>query len=128
MLRVLLVHSAYGLRVAIREAEARLTFAGHEVRAPDLYGGRTAHTVADALALRDHLGRDTLLAEAAAFAEAWPPDAYGGFSLGASFAQHIALRRGVPARLVLFRGVGAAPSAPCPWLAAQAHAAHRAPV
>jgi dienelactone hydrolase len=67
---LLLLHSAYGLRPAIREAQARLAAAGFAVDTPDLYGGRTADRPEDALALRDRLDRAQVLAELADRAEA----------------------------------------------------------
>jgi dienelactone hydrolase len=62
---LLLLHSAYGLRPAIREAEARLAEAGFVVDTPDLYGGHIADRPEDALALRGTLDRARVLAELA---------------------------------------------------------------
>ncbi|MBJ6765620.1 dienelactone hydrolase family protein [Myxococcaceae bacterium JPH2] len=103
-MRILVLHSAYGLRPAIQEAVQRLEAAGHSATAPDLYAGATANTLDHALALRDAIGRQELLSRAMAATEAFQPDAILGFSLGASMAQRIAVRRGSPLRLVLFHG------------------------
>jgi dienelactone hydrolase len=60
---LLLLHSAYGLRVAIGDAQARLAAAGFVVEAPDLHGGQTADCLQEALLLRDRLDREQVLAE-----------------------------------------------------------------
>jgi dienelactone hydrolase len=99
---LMLLHSAYGLRPAIRDTEARLAAAGFVVEAPDLYGGRTADRLEDALALRDRLDRTRVLAELAGRAEALrvrcggAPLTLVGFSYGASRALDLAL--GEPGR------------------------------
>ncbi|GAA1919988.1 dienelactone hydrolase family protein [Streptomyces sodiiphilus] len=93
MADVVLFHSAYGLRPAVHEAAGRLREAGHRVHVPDLYGGRTARTVEEGMAVKDEIGRDELLRRAIA-AVAGHVDTglvYAGFSLGASLAQTIAL-------------------------------------
>jgi len=58
---LLLLHSAYGLRPAIRDAQARLTAAGFLVDTSDLYGGQTANRLDDVLALRNRLDRTRVL-------------------------------------------------------------------
>ena len=126
-MRILLLHSAYGLRPAVREAEARLQSAGHTVLAPDLYDGATADTLERALALRDGIGREALLSRALAAAEESNPEALMGFSLGASLAQRVAVRRGSPSCLVLFHGVAELAEKAMPGLRIQAHVAEGDP-
>ncbi|MGP4113140.1 dienelactone hydrolase family protein [Streptomyces sp. 4N509B] len=90
---LILFHSMYGLRPAVHEAAERLRAAGHRVVVPDLFDGRTARTVEEGLAIKDEFGQEELLRRAVA-AAAPHSDAglvYAGFSLGASFAQTIAL-------------------------------------
>ncbi|MQA88585.1 MAG: hypothetical protein GEV03_29245 [Streptosporangiales bacterium] len=107
---LLLLHSAYGLRPAIRDAEARLTAAGFIVDAPDLYGGRTADRMEDALALRDTLDRTRVLADLADRTEALrarcaqAPLTAIGFSYGASRALDLALADDGVRAVVLFHG------------------------
>lgn len=128
MAEVILFHSAYGLRPAVRAAAERLRRAGHRVETPDLYGGRTADTLEGALALRDAVGRDALLRRAvAAVGEAAPGTVLAGFSLGASLAQRVAARDARFGRLLLLHGVAEPPAAlPAPWTV-QAHVAEGDP-
>ncbi|WP_329130807.1 dienelactone hydrolase family protein [Streptomyces sp. NBC_01476] len=90
---IVLFHSAYGLRPAVYAAADRLREAGHEVRVPDLYDGRTAETVEDGLAIRDEIGRDELLRRAVLAAAPYSERGlvYAGFSFGGSVAQNLAL-------------------------------------
>src|SRR4051812_18723874 len=44
-MNIMLFHSTYGLRPAVRQAADRLREAGHEVWTPDLFEGRTFETV-----------------------------------------------------------------------------------
>nr|WP_279577748.1 dienelactone hydrolase family protein [Streptomyces sp. YIM 98790] len=90
---VMLFHSAYGLRPAVRDAAERLRAAGHRVWTPDLYDGRTAGSVVQGMEIAEAVGRDELLRRAVA-ASAPHSDAgvvYAGLSLGASLAQTVAL-------------------------------------
>jgi dienelactone hydrolase len=90
---VMLFHSVYGLRPGVHDAAARLRAAGHRVVTPDLFEGRTAENVEDGMAIKDEIGQDELLRRAVA-ASAPHSDAglvYAGFSLGAAYAQTIAL-------------------------------------
>lgn len=91
MTEVVLFHSAYGLRPAVRAIADRFRRHGHRVTVPDLYGGATADTLAGALALRDAIGREALLARAREVVADTPPGAVlAGLSLGAALAQHLA--------------------------------------
>ncbi|MBU8894834.1 dienelactone hydrolase [Corallococcus sp. H22C18031201] len=126
-MRILVLHSAYGLRPAVREAVQRLEAAGHTATAPDLYAGQTADALEHAIALRDAMGRQELLARAMAATEDFRPDAILGFSLGASLAQRVAVRRGAPLRLVLIHGAAENAERPHPGLRMVLHAAHGDP-
>jgi dienelactone hydrolase len=103
---IVLFHSAYGLRPAVRAAASRLRAAGHEVHVPDLYDGRTAQTVEDGMAIKDEIGKDELLRRAVA-AVAPLSDrgiVYAGFSLGGSIAQNLALADEKARGLLLLHG------------------------
>jgi dienelactone hydrolase len=115
---LLLLHSAYGLRAAIGDAHARLAAAGFVVETPDLYGGRTADRLQDALALRDRLlGHGQVLADLQQRARALRDRCGGapltvvGFSYGASRALDLALADPQIEAVVLFHGTGQVPAA-----------------
>ena len=126
-MRILILHSVYGLRPAVHDAAARLEAAGHVTHAPDLYGGSTANTRDEGLALRDSVGLEVLLDRALAEAEAWAPDALLGFSMGASLSQRVALRRGGTLPLVLFHGTAEPADRGVPGLRILAHVANDDP-
>ncbi|MFF4649029.1 dienelactone hydrolase family protein [Streptomyces sp. NPDC001380] len=118
MARILLLHSAYGLRPAVRTAADRLRAAGHEVHVPDLYDGRVVDTVEEGMAIKDEIGTEELLRRAVAAAvpligttssgNGAGPDApglvYAGFSLGGALAQNLALADETARGLLLFHG------------------------
>jgi dienelactone hydrolase len=103
---IVLFHSMYGLRPAVRDAADRMRAAGHEVVVPDLYEGRTADTPEAGLALRDEIGRDELLRRAVAAAAPYSDGGlvYAGFSLGGAVAQNLALGDGRARGLLLLHG------------------------
>lgn len=91
--KIVLFHSTYGQRPAVREAADRLRAAGHEVLVPDLFDGRTAESVTEGMEIKDEIGQEELLRRAVA--EVAPHSAgglvYAGFSLGGAIAQNLAL-------------------------------------
>lgn len=102
----MLFHSVYGLRPAVHEAAARLRAAGHEVHTPDLFEGRTADTVEEAMELKDEIGRDELLMRAVTVTAPLSERGlvYAGFSLGGSIAQNLALADTRARALLLMHG------------------------
>jgi dienelactone hydrolase len=122
MANVILLHSAYGLRPAVREVAERLRRADHAVQTPDLYRGLLASTIEEAVALRDRFGREELLRRARAAVRRAPPGTVlAGFSMGASLALRVAASDPRFSRLLLFHGVADPPSTlPVPW-SIQAH-------
>ncbi|MFP8887917.1 MULTISPECIES: dienelactone hydrolase family protein [Streptomyces] len=103
---VVMFHSAYGPRPAVEEAAVRLREAGHEVHTPDLYGGRTARTVEESMAIKDGIGRDELLRRAVAATAPLSERGvvYAGFSLGGAIAQNLALADTRARGLLLLHG------------------------
>ncbi|NSL43083.1 dienelactone hydrolase family protein [Streptomyces sp. 8P21H-1] len=103
---IMLFHSTYGLRPAVRDAADRLRAAGHEVWTPDLFEGRTFGTVEEGMAFKDELGRDELLRRAVLAAAPYSERGlvYAGFSLGAATAQTLALGDGRARGLLLLHG------------------------
>jgi len=108
---VLLLHSWWGLTVAVDEWATSLAEAGHRVLVPDFFGGQTADTEEDAQWLLATVDRD----ERRALAERCADELAGldrrwaavGFSLGAMYACHLASRGTAgPDELFLFYGGG----------------------
>jgi dienelactone hydrolase len=114
---LLLLHSTYGLRAAIGDAQARLAAAGFVVEAPDLYGGQTADRLHEALLLRDRLDREQVLADLRDRAGSLRARCGGapltvvGFSYGASRALDLAMEDPEIAAVVVFHGTSQAAAA-----------------
>ena len=103
---IMLFHSTYGLRPAVRDAADRLRAAGHEVWTPDLFEGRTFETVEEGMAFKDEIGKDELLKRAILAAAPYSERGlvYAGFSLGAATAQTLALGDDKARGLLLLHG------------------------
>ncbi|WP_422740419.1 dienelactone hydrolase family protein [Micromonospora sp. WMMD729] len=124
MRHVVLFHSVYGLRPAVRAAADRLRAAGHQVTTPDLYGVPAADTVEEGFALLDKIGHEVVLDRARAALAAPPPQAVlAGFSMGAGVAGALLAERPDAAGLLLLHGTGGAPDAVRPGLPVQLHVA-----
>ncbi|WP_020498326.1 dienelactone hydrolase family protein [Sciscionella marina] len=105
MAEIMVFHSVYGLRPAVRAAADRLSAAGHTVRVPDLFEGNTFDRIADGLAYRDELGSDVLTERAQrACAELPRAAVFLGFSLGASLGVRLAKRCAFSALVLLHDG------------------------
>ncbi|WTW94414.1 dienelactone hydrolase family protein [Streptomycetaceae bacterium NBC_01309] len=105
MARIILFHSAYGLRPAVHAAADRLRAAGHEVTVPDLYDDRVVDTVEEGMEIKDEIGVEELLRRAVAAAAGLGKGVvYSGFSMGASLAQNLALADEYAGGLLMFHG------------------------
>ncbi|MEV0237792.1 dienelactone hydrolase family protein [Nonomuraea sp. NPDC050786] len=106
MAQILLLHSMYGLRPAVHQAADRFRAAGHDVHVPDLYGGRVVDTPEEGIAIKEEIGRDTLLKRAVAAAAPLSGErlVYAGLSLGAALAQNLALADERSRGLLLMHG------------------------
>ncbi|MFD5436077.1 dienelactone hydrolase family protein [Kitasatospora sp. NPDC091257] len=107
MAQIVLFHSAYGLRPAVRAAAERLRAAGHTVHTPDLFDGRTFESVEEAQEFQEELGgRDELLRRAVTAAAPVSEGGlvYAGFSLGGAVAQNLALADEKARGLLLLHG------------------------
>ncbi|PZH02425.1 dienelactone hydrolase [Streptomyces sp. NTH33] len=125
-MNIMLFHSIYGLRPAVRQAADRLRAAGHEVWTPDLFEGRTFDSVEEARAFRDEVGNDELLKRAVPAAAPYSERGlvYAGFSLGAAVAQTLALGDDKARGLLLLHGTSdIAPNASADGLPVQLHVA-----
>ncbi|MFF3321837.1 dienelactone hydrolase family protein [Streptomyces sp. NPDC002889] len=105
-MNIMLFHSTYGLRPAVEAAAERLRGAGHEVWTPDLFEGRVFDSVEAGRAYRDEVGLDELLKRAVLAAAPLSERGlvYAGFSLGAAFAQNLALGDEKARGLLLLHG------------------------
>ncbi|MBW5424135.1 dienelactone hydrolase [Streptomyces sp. BG9H] len=105
-MNIMLFHSTYGLRPAVRAAADRLRAAGHEVWTPDLFDGRTFDDVEAGMAHQDEIGKDELLKRAILAAAPYSERGlvYAGFSLGAATAQTLALGDEKARGLLLLHG------------------------
>ncbi|MFF9487886.1 dienelactone hydrolase family protein [Streptomyces sp. NPDC014676] len=105
-MNIMLFHSTYGLRPAVRRAADRLRAAGHEVWTPDLFEGSTFDTVEDGMAYKEGIGKDELLKRAVLAAAPYSERGlvYAGFSFGASVAQTLALGDDKARGLLLLHG------------------------
>ncbi|KPI07187.1 dienelactone hydrolase [Actinobacteria bacterium OK074] len=105
-MNVMLFHSTYGPRPAVRAAADRLRAAGHEVWTPDLFEGRTFETVEEGMAAQDAIGKEELLKRAVLAAAPYSERGlvYAGFSLGAALAQTLALGDEKAKGLLLLHG------------------------
>ncbi|MFF6997096.1 dienelactone hydrolase family protein [Streptomyces sp. NPDC008313] len=125
-MNIMLFHSAYGPRPAVRAAADRLRAAGHEVWTPDLFEGRIFETVEEGMARKDEIGKEELLKRAVLAAAPYSDRGlvYAGFSLGASLAQTLALGDHKARGLLLLHGTSdIAESASADELPVQLHVA-----
>jgi len=105
MAEVILFHHVAGLTDGVRSFAERLRAGGHTVHTPDLFGGETAATIDEGLALVNRIGGEELQDRARA-SLAGLPDAlvYGGFSYGSALAQRFAQQRPGARGALLYEG------------------------
>lgn len=105
MARLVLFHSALGLRPAVLRFADRLHDLGHAVDTPDLYAGARFDTYQQGVAHRDAIGIPTLMERALAAVADLPTDVvYGGMSMGTAPAQLLAATRPGAAGALLLHG------------------------
>lgn len=129
-MNIMLFHSIYGLRPAVRAVADRLRAAGHEVWTPDLFEGRTFDTVEEASDYREEIGKDELLKRAVLAAAPYSERGlvYAGFSLGAAIAQTLAFGDEKARGLLLLHGTSdLVPNASVDGLPVQLHVAEPDP-
>lgn len=129
-MNIMLFHSTYGLRPAVRAAAGRLRTAGHEVWTPDLLDGRTFETAQEGMACTAGIGKEELLKRAVLAAAPYSERGlvYAGFSLGAAIAQTLALGDHQARGLLLLHGTSdLAPNASANGLPVQLHVAEPDP-
>ena len=105
MAEVILFHHVAGLTEGVRSFADRLRAGGHTVHTPDLFGGETAATIDEGLALVDRIGDEELQSRAQAALAALPGElVYGGFSYGSGMAQCFAQTRPGARGALLYEG------------------------
>jgi dienelactone hydrolase len=100
---VVLFHSVLGVRQGVLDAAERLRRDGHEVVAPDLYGGRTFDDYPPAMAFAwEEVGPEALMRQAVEAVEGLPDGfVLAGFSLGCIMALRVATERPVSGVLMM---------------------------
>jgi len=94
MTEVLLFHHAQGLTPGVRAFADSLRAAGHTIHTPDLFGGRTFHSIDEGMGYINDVGFDATRERAAGLADDLPADlVYAGFSFGVLPAQKLAQTR-----------------------------------
>jgi dienelactone hydrolase len=94
MAELLLFHHAQGLTAGCLSFADELRGAGHVIRAPDLYDGKTFTELADGVGYAEQVGFDTIIERGRLAADSLPNEiVYAGFSLGALPAQMLAQTR-----------------------------------
>ncbi len=111
MSQVLLLHSAMGLRPAVRRLAEELVHLGHELVVPDYYEGRVFDDARVGTDHRDAVGAGTLFqrvqSHLTSLEELRPDAVLAGLSLGAAFAQALARHRPLARAVVLLHHVTA---------------------
>ncbi len=109
MSQVLLLHSAMGLRPAVRRLAGELAGLGHELVVPDYYEGRVFDDATAGTEHRDTVGAGTLFqrvqSHLTTLEELRPDAVLAGLSLGAAFAQALARHRPRARAVVLLHHV-----------------------
>jgi dienelactone hydrolase len=94
MAEVLLFHHAQGQTTGFLAFAAALQRAGHTVRTPDLFDGRTFGSIEEGVAYAGEIGFDEVIERGARAAAGLPDElVYAGFSLGVLPAQKLAQTR-----------------------------------
>jgi dienelactone hydrolase len=94
MSELLLFHHAQGLTAGVAEFADRIRAAGHTVHTPDLYEGRTFHTLDEGVAHVQAVGMEELIEQGVRAADGLPGAlVLAGISLGVGPAQKLAQTR-----------------------------------
>lgn len=124
MTHVVLLHSVLGLRPVELLAAERLRRAGHDVVAPDLFGGVAANTLDEGFGLLNRVGWDTVTRRARSALEDMPVDTVlAGVSMGAGVVSALLPERTATAGVLLLHATAELPAGSRPGLPLQLHAA-----
>src|SRR5690625_1139266 len=107
MSTLVLLHSALGRTPGMDAIAERFTAAGHTVRIPDFYDGRTFTTAEAGVGHSQEVGFPTLVDRVKdACADLGEEIVFGGFSLGAAIAQQMGKNDPRARGVLLFHGGG----------------------
>ncbi|MGQ4486774.1 dienelactone hydrolase family protein [Streptomyces sp. SAS_281] len=124
MAHIALFHSVLGLRSVELLAAERLRHAGHEVVAPDLYGGEAAATLDQGFRLVERIGWSVVIERARHALDAMPDDTIlVGVSMGAGVVSGLWAERPATAGVLLLHAAADIPASVRPGLRVQLHAA-----
>jgi dienelactone hydrolase len=131
MAEVLLLHHAQGRTSGIDAFADELRQAGHTVHVPDLFGGRTFHSIEEGVAYAEQVGFGEVVERGKRAAEPLPAElVYIGFSLGVMSAQTLAQTRPGARGAVLVHSCVPAEYIGTPWpdgVPVQVHGMERDP-
>lgn len=103
MARVLLFHHARGQTSGFAAFADELRRAGHQVHAPDLFGGRTFPSIQEGMSYVEETGFNEIIERGVRAADGLPHElVYAGFSLGVLPAQKLAQTRAGARGALLF--------------------------
>ncbi len=124
MAHIALFHSVLGLRPVELLAAERLRRAGHDVVAPDLFGGLVATTLDEGFGLVEQVGWDTVMQRARLALEGMPEDTVlVGVSMGTGVVSGLWPERTGAAGILLLHATAEVPVNSRPGLGIQLHAA-----
>lgn len=124
MAHVALFHSVLGLRPVELLAAERLRRAGHDVIAPDLFGGLVATTLVEGFELVKRVGWDAVMQRARLALEGMPQEAVlVGVSMGTGVVSGLWPERTATAGILLLHATAEVPVGSRPGLGIQLHAA-----
>jgi dienelactone hydrolase len=103
MTEILLFHHAQGVTPGIRAFADDLRAAGHTVHVPDLFDGRTFHSIDEGMAFIKSEGFEAMRERGVRAADQLPTKlVYAGFSFGETIAQQLAQTRAGARGALLF--------------------------
>jgi dienelactone hydrolase len=115
---ILLLHHSLGLTPGVVAFADQLRAAGHTVRTPDYYDGRTFDTIEAGVAYAGQLGSAELRGRARRIADGLGTAlVYAGFSLGVELAQMLAQTRPGARGMLMFDGCVRPAEFGTPWAA-----------
>jgi dienelactone hydrolase len=112
MTEVILFNHALGVTDGLVAFADRIREGGHGVTVGDLFDGRTFDSLEEGVAHEEAIGWEGMIGRSEAAAAALPSDVvFGGFSLGAVYAQRLAQTRAGALGALLYHGGDNPPSA-----------------